>query len=71
MSADDAAVQTDVAPATYEEWGVVIDDLGSTDMAESEEEARAWFANGDGLALVRVVVTEWPYPPAQQEASDD
>jgi hypothetical protein len=48
--------------ATSTEWGVVIDDLGSCDMAESEEEARAWLAAGEGLSLVRIVVTEWPCP---------
>lgn len=48
------------APATSTEWGVVVDDLGSTDMAESEEQARAWLAAGEGFSLVRVVVTEWP-----------
>ena len=44
---------------TSTEWGIVVDDYGSTDMADSEAEARAWFDSGEGLALARVVVTEW------------
>lgn len=54
---------------TQTEWGVVIDDLGSADMAESEEQAREWLANGEGLSLVRVVVTEWPPVADDQDES--
>src|SRR5689334_3314448 len=39
---------------TETEWGVVVDGLGSTDMAASQEEARSWLAAGEGLSLVRV-----------------
>ena len=49
---------------TRTEWGVVIDELGSMDMAEDEAEAREWFRSGDGRSLARVMVTEWPRVPS-------
>ncbi len=41
------------------EYGVVLDDLGSTDVYNSEDEARAAHPEPDAL-LVRIVTTWFP-----------
>lgn len=43
------------------EWGIVVDDNNSTEIAEDEAEARQWLKDGKGHALVRIVTRRWEH----------